>query len=118
VTRREPSFPQGGYPEPAAEVSVPERPTGGAGEHEPGIARPGMTHDVSGQIRCDQLGYRHTALTSPGLRRAEHEPAAAPLVKLPRNADRPCLIVDVGTPQRRQLTQRRLVKAASSTKTR
>ena len=104
VGRREPGGSQGGRPEAAAEVGMPERPAARAGEHEPVLPRPGVRHDVRGQVRRDQLGYRHCALTRLGLQRAEREPAAVPLVELPRNLDGPGLDVDVGAPQRRQLT--------------
>jgi hypothetical protein len=58
---------------------------------------------MRGQVRRDQLGYRHDALTGLGLRRPEREPAVVPLIQLPGNLDRPGLEVDVGAPQRRQL---------------
>jgi hypothetical protein len=70
---------------------MPERPTCGTCEHESVITRPGVSHDVRGQVRRDQLGYRHDALTSLGLRRAERESAAVPLVQLPGNPDGPGL---------------------------
>jgi hypothetical protein len=66
---------------------------------------------VRGQVRRDQLRYRHDAHTGLGFRRPEREAAVA-LVQLPGNPDGPGLGVDVRTPQRR------LVKAASSTRTR
>ena len=49
---------QGTYPEPAAEVGMPERPAAWAGEHKPVITRTGVSHDVRGQVRRDQLRYR------------------------------------------------------------
>jgi hypothetical protein len=59
---------------------MPKRPATGTGEDESVITRPGVDHDVRGQVRRDQLGYRHDALTSAGFRRPEREPAAVPLV--------------------------------------
>ena len=100
MDHREPGSLQGRQPDPAAEVGVPERPACWAGEHETISAGPGVGHQVSGQVRRDDIRNRYGALTSVRLGRPEHEPATALLVQLPNDLDRPGLNVDVRPPQR------------------
>jgi Transposase zinc-ribbon domain len=73
-----------------------QRPATRAGEDEPVITWPGVAHDVCGQVRRDQLGYRHSAHTGLGLRRPEQaRRLAAPLARRQRRA------LGLGRPARR-----------------
>jgi hypothetical protein len=78
----------------------------------------GVGLDVRGQVRRDQLRYRHDAHTSLGLRQPEREAAAVALVQLPGNPDGSGLGVDVETPQRRQLTPPQAGGGGEQTRTR
>jgi len=69
---------------------------------------------MRGEVRCDQLGYRHGAPTGLGLGRPENEHTAALFGQLPCDPHGARLDIDVGAPQSCQLAP----KTASGTKAR
>jgi hypothetical protein len=104
MNRREPGRAESWVPDAAAEVTAPQRPAPGAGEHEPVVTGRDVGHDVRGEVRGDHRGNGHDPVTGIRLGRPEREPAAAPLAQLPGNPDGARLEVDIGPAQRRQLT--------------
>ena len=58
---------------------------------------------MRGEVRRDQLGYRHGAPTGLGLGRPENEPTAALFGQLPCDRHGARLDADVGAPQSCQL---------------
>ena len=111
-------LPPGQVPRTAPEVGMPQRPAARAGEDEPVITRPGVGLDVCGQVRRDQLGI--ATMRTPA------SDFGGPNEKPPPSRSFSCLITRTvrawaSMSERRSAASsphRRLVKAASSTRTR